>query len=241
MLRIRGVVLKRTGSRTWACQIARFLRKRNINEEEHPLGVLELNVTQQILVLVEDKLYMRTNYNMMLDHFYPTGGWEGNPGVYEVKHSPLNRFDMVLTRLEPFVEVRKGEKHPQNMYPRDHERSMREGLYNEIVSVSNHPDGEVDTEITVSPPILNTLRERFEDVPVIDGEQLNAWWIKTPETEDAYWVRFLDTTLSHEKDGAVLLRIKNKPRGLYRKATHEEKWITEPFFRRVAEEPSRRE
>ena len=230
---IRGVVLQRTGSCTWVCQVPRFLRKRNVEDGEHPLSVLELNVTRQIIVLYNGKLYMRTNYNMILDHFYPTGGWEGNAGVYEIEHSSLAKFDMMLTRLEPFMEVRKGKKHPRNMFPRDHERSMKESVYNKIVFMADHPDGKVHTEITISPSILNALRERFENVPILDEDRLNAWWIKTPETEDSFLVRFLDASITCETDNAVFLRIKNKPRGLYEKVPHEEKWTTEPFFKRV--------
>ena len=200
-------------------------------EEEHPLNVLELNVTTQILVLHEGQLYMRTNHNMMLDHFYPTGGWEGNPGVYTIESSPTEKFDLLLMRLEPFLEVRKGKKHPQNMYPRDHERSMEESVYNKIVSKADSPDGRVDDGVATT-PVLNVLRERFEGVPVLYGNRVNAWWIKTPDTQDAFWVRFLDTLL-YEEEGNTFLRIRNRPRGLYEQVPHEEKWVTEPFFRRV--------
>ena len=235
MLGLDGCVLTKTGSRTWSCQIARFLRKRHTEEKEHPLNVLELNVTTQVLVLHDGQLYMRTNYNMMVDHYYPTGGWEGNPGVYKIEVSPAAKFDWALTRLEPFLEVRKGKKHPQNIYPRDHERSMEEGVHAKIVSAADSPDGLVEVEVAHSPPALNMLRERFENVPVLDATgRVNAWWIKTPDTQDAFWVRFADT-LVYETEGETFLRIRNRPRGLYRKVPHEEKWITEPFFQRIHE------
>ena len=113
-------------------------------------------------------------------------------------------------------------------------------MYNHIIRAADFPD-HVHAEISESCPSLDMLRQRYEGVPLegpeeqagVPGEtRPNVWWIKTPETEDAYWVRFASARLN-QSEGKIFLRLQGRPAGLYEKVPHEEEGVEEVFFKRV--------
>lgn len=190
--------MTRVGSNVWQFHVTRFLRKYTVGCESEPprWDELELNRTTQAFVLDDDNtLFFCKNYNMHDTDFAVNDG--GEEGVFRVEKLPNNaRFDLRLTRLVPFMEIRKGKRHPTNLFPRDHPLALREERYRRLMKAMHSPDGRTDAPVG-DHPILSALRARYEGVPCSDDQHVRLWWLKTLpppswESTTVFLVRFVE-------------------------------------------------
>ena len=186
--------MTRVGSNVWQFNVTRFLRKYTVGCECEPprWDELEFNRTTQAFVLDEDGTLFFCKHD---NDFAVNDG--GEEGVFRVEKLPKNaRFDLRLTRLVPFMETKKGKRHPTNLFQRDHPLSLREERYQRLMQAMYMPDGRTDAPVG-DHPILSALRARYEDVPCSDGVHVRLWWVKTLpppswESTTVFLVRFVD-------------------------------------------------
>ena len=211
----KPTVMARKGSRVWHFHVARFLRKYVPGSELEPpdWGALEFNLTTQGFVLHEGVLYFCKNYNMHDDDYYVNDG--GEEGVYRVERSSRRRFDIVLTRLEPFDEPVKGRRHPTNAYPRDHPCALDGALYRSLLDAFYRPDGKVGLPVD-DHPILAELRDRYEDRPFAEGSLLRLWWVRS--SWPRYFVKFMDA--EKVESPGTLPKLSFGPNAVYQQTPH---------------------
>lgn len=229
-------VMTRIGSNAWQFHVTRFLRKYTVGCEREPpqWDELELSRTTQAFVLDNDgTLFFCKNHNMHDNDFAVNDG--GEEGVFRVEASPNARYDLRLTRLVPFLEIEKGERHPTNLFPREHPLSIDQARYRRLMQAMYCPDGRTDAAVG-DHPILAALRARYEGVPCCDGKHVRLWWIRTltPASWDrttVFRVRFLDAERVEDAGRTQGIGIRLGPNAVYRQLSNTAETTVQ--FRRI--------